>query len=145
MKRLSAGLSVLFLLVAVALLANQARDWRGVLFFVPFSLGPLLLNLVPALLLRSRLSQWILSLAAVAYFSWFCWIYCRAFYVNPDPQSPIALVVIGIYALPVMILLWIAAAIANWFATRAHKNHEFNSVGEATGDPKNPYLPPHSS
>jgi hypothetical protein len=83
----------------------------GALFFLPFSFGPLLVNAAIGVFCRVRGAQIILVLAAVAYFGWFGWIYMSVVHWHPDPQGPIAFLFVGAYALPVLLPMWIAAAI----------------------------------
>ena len=81
----------------------------GVLSFLPFTLGPHAVTHFGVLRAKSKRSQFILLLAMLSYMAWFVFLYVDIFYLNPDPQSPIALLFVGAYALPVLAVLWFAA------------------------------------
>lgn len=83
----------------------------GALFFLPFSFGPLLVTAAIGAFCRGRTPQVILTVAAGAYMAWFAWLYMEIFFWHPDPQSPVALVFVGAYSLPILLPMWIAAVI----------------------------------
>jgi len=101
-------------LIGTLLLCSQADPFSAGLFFVPFSFGPLAVTLGLAFALRSPLAQVLLTVSSVLYGAWFAFICAQAFFVNPDPQSPIAFLFVGIYAIPVLVIFWIAATLAHW-------------------------------
>jgi hypothetical protein len=100
--------------VGTFLLCSKSEPFLGGLFFLPFAFGPLLVTIVLAFALRSTLAQYLLTVSSVLYGMWFAFVYAQAVFVNPDPQSPIAFLFFGIYALPMLALFWIAAAVAHW-------------------------------
>lgn len=95
-----------------------AADWFVAgLLFIPFVLGPLLINLSQTSYWLSKGSQAVLMTATIAYAIWFAYVYSMAIIWGTDAQSPIALLFIGVFSLPVMVPLWIVAGILNWRAS----------------------------
>ncbi|MCY2975846.1 MAG: hypothetical protein NTW52_14420 [Planctomycetota bacterium] len=95
-----------------------AADWFVAgLLFIPFVLGPLLINLSQTSYWLSKGSQAVLMTATIAYAIWFAYVYSVAIIWGTDAQSPIALLFIGAFSLPVMVPLWIVAGILNWQAS----------------------------
>ena len=90
-------------------LVTKMDSVSGVLFFLPFSFGPLLVTLVIAFFCRRASSLWLLLGSSLTYFGWYYYIYLEAFHWHVDPQSPIALLFVGFYSLPVMLPVWIVA------------------------------------
>ena len=111
MKKPSVFVTGLLIVLGVVWLIRNTVGWQGVLYFTAFSLGPLLFNLVPAFLFRSRAAQGIILFASLAYAAWLIFVWYQAFVLHPDPQSPIALVFAGLYAMPIMMLFWLAPMI----------------------------------
>lgn len=106
--------TVTIVTVGTLLLCSKSEPFLGGLFFVPFAFGPLAVTIGLAFALRSTVAQYLLTVSSVLYGVWFAFVYTQAVYVNPDPQSPIAFLFIGIYAFPVLALFWITAAVAHW-------------------------------
>jgi hypothetical protein len=96
------------------MLRNVADSFYGVLFFIPFALGPQAIKHVAIIRAKSVKSQIVLLAALLAYFAWFTFVYVDAFYVHLDPQSAIALLFIGIYSLPVLGVFWWVAYLMEW-------------------------------
>lgn len=107
-------------------LCIQATSFYAGLFFVPFAFGPLVITVILSFALRSRSAQVLLATSSVLYAAWFGYIYADAFYLNPDPQSPIAFLFIGVYAVPVLVVFWIAAGVSQWRSTRESDNQTVN-------------------
>lgn len=148
--------TVVLLLLGLGWLIVKLPEWQGVLFFTAFCLGPLLMQLFPTFLCRTRPAQGILFVASLAYAAWLVFVWYEAFILHPDAQSPIALVFAGIYGLPVMLLFWIAAVTAEWVsrkkafpppATDAQgvtddPDRQIPNAGSLTNESGNPYQPP---
>ncbi len=113
MKTRSPALIVaaLTFVIGLFMMATQSSHLMGVLFFAPFVLGPLVVSALAAYWISSRTSQLILLMSALLYSAWFVLAYLELFYWHLDPQNGIAFLLVGIYSLPVMIPLWIAAYI----------------------------------
>jgi hypothetical protein len=100
---------VVLWVVGVLMLYNVADSFRGVLFFIPFALGPQAITHAAIIRAKSVRGQFVLLAALLVYFAWFTLVYVDAFYVHLDPQSSIALLFVGIYSLPVLGVFWWAA------------------------------------
>jgi len=92
--------------VCVAL-ASKTESAMGILFFVPFTLGPHAVSHWLCFRLQSRWAAILLGIGMLAYMSWFFFVYIDVFYVHIDAQGPIALLFVGIFSLPVMIPVWL--------------------------------------
>ncbi len=101
--------TVLAITAGLIFLGRQSDSTGGLLFFVPFTLGPLFVTLLLDFFVHRRLALGLLLASTLIYFAWFLFVYLSAFYWHPDAQGAIALLFIGIYSLPVMIPLWITA------------------------------------
>lgn len=99
----------LVLAVGCIVLLSESSSIGGTLFFIPFSLGPLLVSIALTFYVWSRLSLIILAGGSVLYGVWFGYVYMSAFHWHIDPQSAIALLFVGIYSLPAMIPVWLIA------------------------------------
>ncbi|QDU11856.1 hypothetical protein V202x_52810 [Gimesia aquarii] len=110
--------TALVVTIGTLLLCSQSNPPYAGLFFVPFAFGPLAVTAVLSCVLLSTRAQTMLTISSVVYALWFGYIYAQAFYINPDPQSPIAFLFIGIYAVPVLAIFWIAAGLTQWRATK---------------------------
>ncbi|RKX33876.1 MAG: hypothetical protein DRP71_08920 [Verrucomicrobia bacterium] len=111
MKKLNKFVAALFWVVGMVALCAKSEPFYGGLFFLPFALGPQILTHVGILYARSRGAQITLFIALVVYFSWFSFIFVEIFYLNPDPQGPVALLFVGVYSTPVMLVLWVISAL----------------------------------
>ena len=99
----------LVLAVGCIVLLSRSSSIGSALFFMPFSLGPLLVSIALTFYVWSRLSLVILSTGSGLYGIWFGYVYMSAFHWHLDPQSAIALLLVGIYSLPAMIPVWLIA------------------------------------
>lgn len=108
---------VVWFSVCVAL-ARDSEAGAGFLFFVPFTLGPHAVSHWLCFVLKSRGAAILLAVGMLAYAAWFFFVYVDAFYVHPDPQSPIALLVVGVVSLPVMVPVWVGALVLDGAARR---------------------------
>jgi hypothetical protein len=111
-----------FSLIAIALLSYGIvfgrEGLRPVLFFFPFTMIPFLVTACLALLWRGFWTQVVLFVATLGYGLWFAYVYVNATILNPDPQSPIAFLFVGIYAAPVLVVLWLIAYAMEWERNR---------------------------
>ena len=78
-----------------------------VLFFLSFALGPYIVNSIYSLFVKKISSGIVLLVLNFLYIFWASYIYHDAMVVHVDPQSAIALLFIGIYAFPVLLVFWI--------------------------------------
>jgi hypothetical protein len=76
---------------------------------VPFTLGPLVLSLLLALVMPNKASQITLIIGSVLYAGFFIYLYGGLFHRSPSPQSGIGLLFIGFHSLHVMIPIWCVA------------------------------------
>lgn len=100
--------------VGSLMLCSKATPFSAGLFFVPFAFGPLIVTLGLSLVLRSPHAQQLLTISSVAYAVWFAYVYLQAFYINLDPQSSLAFLFVGFYALPLIAAFWVAAGVMHW-------------------------------
>ena len=111
MKKLNKFVAALFWVVGMVALCTKSEPFYGGLLFLPFAFGPQILTHIGILFARSRGAQTTLFIALVAYFAWFSFIFVEVFYLNPDPQGAVALLFVGVYSTPVMLVLWVIAAL----------------------------------
>ncbi|RYD26564.1 MAG: hypothetical protein EOP87_22560 [Verrucomicrobiaceae bacterium] len=109
MKPIVLSITTAALLSCIMALFRQVSDVAGLMFFLPFALGPLVVTWGLGWLCGSRISGWLLLASTARYSAWFGFIYLSAFHWHIDAQSAIALLFVGIYSLPVMLPLWILA------------------------------------
>jgi hypothetical protein len=91
---------------------------RPVLFFFPFTMMPFLVTALLAVLWRGFWTQVVLFVATLGYGLWFAYVYVNATILNPDPQGAIAFLFVGIYAAPVLVVLWLIAYAMEWDRNR---------------------------
>lgn len=103
--------TAVMLMIGTLVLMSKSKSLFGAMFFVPFALGPLFVSLIIAAASAYRSCQIILTVGSGLYAAWFGYLFLSAFCWNVDAQSPIVVVFIGIYSLPVMIPIWISALI----------------------------------
>ncbi len=84
------------------------RGLDGILFVAAFTMTPFVVTGVLAWRWRTVVGQFVLIIGAVGYGAWFRHTYMYVVHLdpNPDPQSGIAVMLVGIYAAPVLGLLW---------------------------------------
>jgi hypothetical protein len=111
-------LTLFLICIGTIFLCIQSSGFLSGLVFVPFALGPLLINLSQSNYWRSAGSQVVLLVASVAYAIWFSYFYAIAIVWGTDAQSPTALMFIGIYSMPIMVPLWIVAGVLDWRSSR---------------------------
>ena len=92
-------------LIIVALLFVTDNP-MGALFFSVFSTWPLLIILFLIEVCARPFCQIVLTISSLCYALWFAYLYGCAFYWYVDPQSPILLLFVGVYALPVLVPVW---------------------------------------
>ena len=93
-------------------LGAQTSSLLGVLFFMPFIMFSHGITHILIRLASRPKTLGVLLFTQLAYATWYGFWYIDIFYVHIDPQSPIALLFIGLVSLPAMAILWIGAAIA---------------------------------
>lgn len=116
--RFAAGITLGVIVMIAVMLAFKASDLMGVLYFIPFTAGPLFVSLAMALMLSRPAAQMTLAVGSLLYAVYFIWCYLSIFYWNVDPQSPIGLVFLGIISLPVMLVVWLIAGLLSWTGGR---------------------------
>jgi hypothetical protein len=119
MKKTNNIIAIAVWVAGLFVLCYEATPILGGLFFVPFTLGPHAITHMGVWAAKTTKAQVILTLTLIAYAIWFSVVYVDVRYLHPDPQSPIALLFVGIYALPGLLPLW---AIAWWFDRKAWAN-----------------------
>ena len=85
-----------------------------VILFFPFTMAPFIVTAYLAFRWRSFWSQAVLLATNVAYAAWFIYVYVSATILHPDPQSPIAFFFVGVYAAPVLAILWWISYAIEW-------------------------------
>lgn len=98
-------------LISLLLLCMKAEPWYGAFFIAAFSLFPHAVTHAMLWMQQSTPARLVLVIGMCLFGAWFLYIYADVFYWNLDPQSPVALVFIGFFSLPVMIPLWILATL----------------------------------
>jgi len=88
----------------------------GVWLFLPFTMTPFLINAGLARLWRTFWSQAVVMISTVAYAAWFLYVYLIAVVWHPDPQSSIALFIVGIRAFPVLFGLWLISFSVEYYS-----------------------------
>ena len=83
----------------------------GAIILFPLSVFPHAINHILIGTFRSNKALAILMTAQIGFAFWFYYLYVWAFYISLDALSALALVIVGIYAFPVMLILWIGAKI----------------------------------
>ena len=92
-------------------------------FFLLFCGFPPIVSIFLSVRSKSPISQIVLATTSLLYGSWFAYVCYDAFFVNLDPQSAIILVFVGIYALPVLLPLWITARVVDmWHCKKSKQN-----------------------
>src|SRR5690349_267158 len=92
--------------VGSGMLSFHISSLFGVLFFAIFTLWPHALTHLGIFLAKSSRSHTVLLVAMLGYFCWFAYAYVDIFCTHVDPQGAVALLFIGVSAMPVMTLLW---------------------------------------
>lgn len=113
MKKITQIITISSLIVGSVLLCLKASFFISGLFFVPFSLFPLFISLLLLTETEERKSIVILLIGTFLYTFWFVYAYLSIFYWYPDPQGAIALLFLGVYSLPVMLIIWVVSIILN--------------------------------
>jgi len=134
MQKLCHIVACIIWLICCLALAMESSPIFAFLFFVPFSLFPHAIthamisktSTIPALA--------VLMVCQIGYVSWFLYIYIQAFHIYLDAQSPIALLFAGIYSLPVMVPLWIAAAVLSRLTSPAQQGDSKGTPPRGTPD-----------
>jgi len=111
MKELNKTVAALFWFAGIVALCIKVEPFYAGILFLPFAFGPQILTHLGILFARSKGAQRMLFVALMVYFAWVAFIYVDVFYRNPDPQGPVALLYAGVYATPIMLVLWVIAAL----------------------------------
>jgi hypothetical protein len=102
-------------LLGILMLASEESTILGALWWVAFTLSPLLLTALIAAYCRKLWPQLILSIASLGYFGWFTITYMDVFYWHRSPDSGWGLLTVGVNSLPFMIPAWLIALLARIF------------------------------
>ena len=103
-------ISAVIFLMAFSLLLSQSGGVMGVLLLLlPLTFGPMIVSLILGAAVGSQRSLLTLLISNILYSFGVLWAYFHAFYFYPDPQAGLVFLFVGIYSLPVMIPMWIAA------------------------------------
>lgn len=100
----------LLLVCTAAMLSKMEFSWAGLLF-VPLALWPLMVSAAASFFVKvDRAAGWLLA-SSLLYALWYGYLFVSAFYLHPDPQAGLVFLFVGIYSLPVMLVLWIVALV----------------------------------
>ena len=81
------------------------------LFILSFSGFPPIVSIMLAGCAKNAISQTVSAMASLLYGLWFAYAVYDCFYVNLDAQSGLIFIFVGFWALPVLLLLWLAALV----------------------------------
>ena len=115
LRKISMGLSGLVLLGMLCVTGFSA------LCIFPFYGFPPIVSIVLARRLMKPIPQMIVAMTSLGYGIWFAYLYYDAFYVHPDPQSGLLFVFVGIWAFPVVALLWTIAFIIEKYTAEGNE------------------------
>ncbi len=101
-----ATLALVAIAFAAYAIAFGSESIETMIFFLPFTMPPFAITAVLAFRWRTVVGQSVLIVGAVAYAAWFAYAYLSATKWHVDPQSGLVFVWVGIYAAPVLGLLW---------------------------------------
>lgn len=82
----------------------------AIAFFFPATMYPFVVNALLLFRWRTVTGQSLVLAASLAYAAWLAFVFIDVMYRHPDPQGPIAFLFVGIYAAPVLLVLWLVAA-----------------------------------
>ena len=99
---------VLVALAAVVYAWTFGREggFRAIAVFFPFTMLPFVVDVALAFRWRTTAGQSLLLIATLAYAAWFAFVFVEVTYLHPAPQGSIAFLFVGIYAAPVLAILW---------------------------------------
>ncbi len=109
MRIVNNAIAICLWIIGITMICSQSHPVWGVLFFIPFALGPQAVTHVGILYAKSQTTQMVLLWTLLSYFVWFVFVYTKAFCDHPDTQSCLLLLFVGVYAAPVLVILWLAA------------------------------------
>ena len=92
------------------MLAPDPKIFR-VLRFLPFICFPIFITQICSLIFRIKKSQIILLFALLLYLLWFGLVYMTLVHWTSNALNAIGFLFVGIYALPVMLIFWMAQLI----------------------------------
>lgn len=99
-------------IVSIAMFCALWQSW--VLFaWSTVSLVPMFISLACAFLFPKPSCQLTLAVGSILYTPWMVFVVAYGFLLNPGPLSPLAFFVGLLYALPVMIIVWVIAGVQN--------------------------------
>ncbi len=87
----------------------RARLLVDGLLIIPFIFGPLVLAWIPMWMCRNGWSQGVLLTANIAYAIWFLYVYADVFHFHPGTYRVIALLFVGFYTVPALIIASVVA------------------------------------
>ena len=121
LRTLSIELSAIVLLGTISFVTYTASPsgFAGILYASPvfswFYGFPPIVSMVLSYRSKSPISQMILAGTSLLYGVWFTCIMYHEFYIAPpDAQRGLIILFVGIYALPVLLPLWIIAYFVEW-------------------------------
>ena len=116
LQKISIGLSGLVLLGMLC-----ATGFSALCIF-PFYGFPPIVAIFLARRLTKPIPLAIIAMTSLGYGVWFAYLYYNALYVHPDPQSGLFLLFVGIYAFPVLALLWTIAFIIEKYTAEGNES-----------------------
>ena len=129
----SIGLSAFVLLGMISFVAYIAfpNGLAGILYaslvFSWFYGFPPIVSMVLSYRSKSPISQMILAGTSLLYGLWFsCIMYYVFSIAPPDAQNGLIILFVGIYALPVLLPLWIIAYFVDWRSCKKHQPAELH-------------------
>ena len=118
----------------------------GTIAFLLFCGFPPVVSIMLSMGSKNPLPHIILTTASLLYGGWFAYVVYNAFFVHLDPQSGIAVLLVGIFSLPVMVPLWILAPCLDLYLTKKYapiphvviRINDASDPGTAASTPSSP-------
>jgi hypothetical protein len=102
----------LLLIIVVAVFVQAPLPFALLLFGLPPTI-PLWISLRQIYYWKSAAARSLMNLGSVAYTAFFGYVYCQCFYESNDPTAVVALDYVPLIGTPLMMVVWLAAGIAN--------------------------------
>ena len=99
-------------IVSIAMFCALWQSWV-LLAWSTVSLVPMFISLACAFLFPKPSCQLTLAVGSILYTPWMVFVVAYGFLLNPGPLSALAFFVGPLYALPVMIIVWVIAGVQN--------------------------------
>ncbi len=126
LKKINQIIALFIWLICVLMLCLKSQPVYGALFFIPFVMYPHAITHIVLHRVKTKAAQIILMIALISYFAWFTFIYINVFYLFLDAQSAIALLFVGIYATPIMLIFWLTI----WLVERKFHFEQTQDIGK---------------